>query len=239
MSILSDLNSIDLVVFHVINGFCGQTLVLDHIAGRLDSAQLKGLAFIGTFGALWFQPAKTQARQWETLILLLIAIVLSLIVARLFANLLPFRVRPMFTSDIGYRPPLYEIGAYFENWSSFPSDIAAIVFAISTGFWLVSRWWGLVWVIFSIVALVARIYFGLHYPGDAVAGALVGVGVALLINNEFMHAHIGKPIVALEQRAPAIFYGVFFPFIYEVSGLFSFTRGIYHAILHMLTGFRV
>jgi hypothetical protein len=83
---------------------------------------------------------------------------------------------------------------------------------------------------------VARIYFGLHYPGDVVAGALIGVGVTLAINNEFMHARVAAPIVATEQRAPAIFYGLLFPFIYEISTLFSFTRGIYHAI-KLLFGF--
>jgi undecaprenyl-diphosphatase len=234
MSILSDLNSIDLVVFHVINGFCGQNLVLDHIAGRLDSAQLKGLAFIGTFGALWFQPAKTQARQRETLILLLIAIVLSLIVARLFANLLPFRVRPMFTSDIGYRPPLYEIGAYFENWSSFPSDTAAIVFAMMTGFWLISRWWGLVWAGFGIIAILARVYLGIHYPGDVLFRALIGTSTMLAFGSEFMHAHVAAPIIVFEQRAPAVFYALLLPFSFELSSLFAFSRGVFHGVRGLL-----
>lgn len=233
---ISYLSKIDLAVFGAINGLCGQSVLLDHIAGRLESMQLKGLAFIGTFGALWFQGTKIQARQRQTLILLLIAIVLSLIVARAFANLLPFRARPMFTSGIGYRPPLFEAGAYFENWSSFPSDTAAIVFAMATGFWLLSRWWGLLWVSFGVAALGARVYFGVHYPGDVLAGSIIGICVMLALNNEFMRARLAGPIVAMEQRAPAIFYAVLLPFIYEVSTLFSYSRGIYHAALHVFHG---
>jgi len=53
---------------------------------------------------------------------------------------------------------------------------------------------------------------------------------------EFMHAHVAAPIVAVENRAPAIFYGLMFPFIYEVSTLFTYVRDIYHAILHLLYG---
>jgi membrane-associated phospholipid phosphatase len=234
---ISHLSGIDLVVFHAINRFCGQSLFLDQVVSRLESAQLKGLVFIGTFAALWFQRAKTQVRQRETLILLLIAIVLSLIVARIFADLFPFRERPMFASGIGYRSPVFAMDAYFENWSAFPSDTAAIIFAMTTGFWLLSRWWGLLWVSFSITATVARIYFGLHYPGDALAGALIGVGVTLAIDNEFMHGRIAAPILTVEQRAPALFYGLLFPFLLEISTLFSFTRGIYHAISQILRGF--
>jgi undecaprenyl-diphosphatase len=157
-------------------------------------------------------------------------------VARVFADLLPFRMRPMFVSDIGYRAPLLMTDAYFENWSAFPSDTAAIIFAMTTGFWLLSRWWGLLCVSFSISAIVARIYFGLHYPGDALAGALIGVGITLAINNEFLRTRIAAPIVAVEQQAPALFYGLLFPLLLEISTLFSFTRGIYHAISHILGG---
>jgi undecaprenyl-diphosphatase len=227
------LSGIDLDAFHAINGWSGRNLILDHVVTRLESVQLKSLAFIGTFGAMWFQRSKTQGRQRETLILLFIAIVLSLIAARTFANLLPFRVRPMFTPGIGYRPPLYEIGAYFENWSSFPSDTAAIVFAMTTGYWLLSRWWGLLWAGFSVIAISARICIGLHYPSDALVGALIGVTTMLAINNKFMHERIAAPFVVLEQRAPSTFYGLLFPFIYEVSSLFAFSRGIYHAIVRV------
>jgi undecaprenyl-diphosphatase len=235
--LLSHLRDIDLAVFHFINGFCGQSLTLDHIANRLESMQLKGLAFSGTFGVLWFRRTKTQYQQRETLVVLLLAVVLSIIVARLLANLLPFRLRPMFTSGIGYQAPLFQMDSFFEDWSSFPSDIAALSFAIATGVWHVSRSWGLVWFCFTIAALAARIYFGLHYPGDVIVGALIGVSVTLAINNSFMRANVASPIVAIEQRAPAIFYGLLLPFIYEVSWLFSFTRGLRHAILHLLHGF--
>ena len=120
-SVITYLGDSDLTLFHYVTGASGQSLALDHIANRLGDSQLKGLAFSATFGAPWFQRwAKHQFRRRQTLILLLVAIILSLVVARVFADLLPFRLRPMFAADIGYRAPLFHTDSYFEDWSSFP-----------------------------------------------------------------------------------------------------------------------
>lgn len=230
MGVLVYLNDLDRSIFQTINGFCGHSVVLDHIADRLEDFRLKGLALALTFGALWFQNIESLARRRQTLILLLVSIVFSLVIARLLADLLPFRVRPMFALGIEYRAPLFQVQPYFENWSSFPSDIAAVVFSAATGFWLVSRWWGVLWTIFGIVTLLARSYFGLHYPGDLVIGGLIGAGVTLATNNEFMREHVATPILVFERWRPAIFYGLLLPILLEFSSLFSFTREIFHAI---------
>jgi undecaprenyl-diphosphatase len=210
--------------------------MFDHIASRLEGGHLKGLAFMSTFGMLWFQRSKTLARQRETLVLLLLAVVLSIVVARALADLLPFRTRPMNAPGIGFRAPLFPRESTLVDWSSFPSDTVAVVFVMTTGFWLLSRWWGLLWACFSVMAATVRTCFGVHYPGDVVAGALIGIGVMIAVNNESMYARIASPIVAMEQRAPAIFYGLLFPLLYEVSTLFAFTVRIRQDILHFFLG---
>jgi hypothetical protein len=48
-----------------------------------------------------------SVRQRETLFILIVAIVVSLVVARICAYLLPFRERPMFSPDIGYAAPAF------------------------------------------------------------------------------------------------------------------------------------
>ena len=235
---ISYLRDIDLALFHIINGFCGRNVVFDQLVSLLESPHLKGLAFISTFGMFWFQRPKTLARQRESLVLLLLAVVLSIVVSRSLADLLPFRTRPMYAPASDFRAPLGRgLPTTIVDWSSFPSDNVAVLFVMTTGFWLLSRWWGLLWACFSLLAAAAaRIYFGYHYPGDVVAGALIGIGVMIAINNEFMHARIASPIVAMEQRAPAIFYALFFPFLYEVSTLFAYTRVIREALFHYFFG---
>jgi undecaprenyl-diphosphatase len=231
---LAQLTSIDLAWFHSINGWSGRSPILDRVQSHLEDARLKGILFSATFGALWFQRTKFQLQRRETLVLTLLAIVLSIIAARGFADLLPFRQRPMFTADIGFRPPLFQINPYFADWSSFPSDTAALVFAMTTGFFLVSRWWGLLWTIFSILAISARVYFGLHFPIDVIVGSFIGIVVTVTMNCQFMHARVASPIISLEQKAPAVFYAFLFAYLFEVSSLFVFTRYTLEAMVHML-----
>lgn len=224
---VSYLRELDLTIFQSINGFCGQNPRLDRFVIRMDFSTLKGLIFMGTFGALWFQRADDQARRRETLVIMLFAILLSIIAARAAAILLPFRIRPMFVSDIGFHAPLFPVGNY-EDWSSFPSDTATYFFVITTGFWLLSRRWGSLWACFSIIVILARVYLGIHYPSDVLAGALLGISITVVINNEFVHARIASPIVAAEQRAPAIFYGLLLPILFEAGTIFHFTRVMRH-----------
>jgi undecaprenyl-diphosphatase len=229
---LSRLQDLDFALFSYINWFCGRSFLLDHIANRLEDVQLKGLFILGSFGVLWFRrEQRTPVSKRETLVLTLLSVVLSLVVARALADLLPSRQRPMFTPGIGYRAPLFPTDSYLENWSSFPSDTAAVVSTLTTGFWLLSRSWGLLWACFSITAMVARVYFGIHYPGDILAGGVIGVGVTLVINNEFMRSHVARPVLAMEIRTPAVFYGFLFPFVHEVSTLFGFVRSLRQSVL--------
>jgi undecaprenyl-diphosphatase len=133
----------------------------------------------------------------------------------------------MFVSDIGFHAPLFTVGNY-EDWSSFPSDTATYFFVITTGFWLLSRWWGSLWACFSIIVILARVYLGIHYPSDVLAGALLGISITVTLSNEFVHARIASAIVAAERRAPAIFYGLLLPILFEAATIFHFTRVMRH-----------
>jgi undecaprenyl-diphosphatase len=58
---------------------------------------------------------------------------------------------------------------------SFPSNHAFNNFAAATFFFLLYK--NLKWILFTVAILIAvsRIYLGLHYPSDVLAGAAVGV----------------------------------------------------------------
>src|SRR3954463_1431199 len=64
---------------------------------------------------------------------------------------------------------------------SFPSDHATGGFALAFGIWLYDRTIGTVLLVIAAVLSFSRVYVGTHYPGDVVAGALIGVAAASLL----------------------------------------------------------
>src|SRR2546427_2509573 len=61
---------------------------------------------------------------------------------------------------------------------SFPSDHATSAFALAFGVWLYDRALGTVLLVIAAVLAFSRVYVGTHYPGDVVAGALIGMAIA-------------------------------------------------------------
>jgi undecaprenyl-diphosphatase len=65
--------------------------------------------------------------------------------------------------------------------AGFPSDHATAAFAIAgvLVLRLGARWWPV--LVAALVLAVARVALGLHYPGDVLAGAAIGLAVAWLV----------------------------------------------------------
>jgi undecaprenyl-diphosphatase len=66
--------------------------------------------------------------------------------------------------------------------AGFPSDHATAAFAIAMAVWLRDRRWGAALLVLAALLAVGRVALGLHYPADVVAGALLGMGCALLVH---------------------------------------------------------
>ncbi len=62
---------------------------------------------------------------------------------------------------------------------SFPSDHATVAGAVAVGILLANRRWGTVAMISAALMAFARVYVGAHYPGDVLAGLLLGATVAV------------------------------------------------------------
>ena len=82
--------------------------------------------------------------------------------------------------------------------AGFPSDHAAAGFAIATVVVLAHRRWGTLALAAAALMSYARVFDGLHYPGDVLAGAVIGVGVGCAL----MRWGAG-PLAAIQTRVDA------------------------------------
>lgn len=92
------------------------------------------------------------------------------------------RLRPS-NPDNPISEMVHIVGGYRGGAYGFPSCHAANTMALAMFTTLVFKRWGYGVVIFAWVLLqcYSRIYLGVHYPGDLMAGALVGIVWAVLV----------------------------------------------------------
>ncbi|HLZ02853.1 MAG TPA: phosphatase PAP2 family protein [Bradyrhizobium sp.] len=230
---LQSLAGLDVSIFHALNDLCGASPTLDRIVVHMEV--LKGSIFMGIVGLLWYWPDKEMPRRRQVIITIILAVAVALIANRVLSILLPYRERPMY--GIGANAPSFEWHADLEHWSSFPSDNATYLFAIAAGFWLISRWCGLLFGVFAALASLARVYLGIHYPSDILTGALLGIATSVVINRDWVRRRLASPLLALEPRYPPYFYGLFFLALAELSAGFPNARRIGVAVVHLFTGY--
>ncbi|MFE1773596.1 bifunctional phosphatase PAP2/diacylglycerol kinase family protein [Streptomyces sp. NPDC059008] len=65
--------------------------------------------------------------------------------------------------------------------SSFPSGHAASAVAFASGVAFENKWWGLALAPLAASVAFSRVYTGVHYPGDVLAGAALGAGAAFAV----------------------------------------------------------
>jgi undecaprenyl-diphosphatase len=70
--------------------------------------------------------------------------------------------------------------------ASFPSDHATGAFVIATAIWMYRKKDGIVWLVLAACIALSRIWTGVHYPLDVIAGAMIGTISAILVHRLFI-----------------------------------------------------
>lgn len=216
-------NTFDAEILRFLNQFAHQSRVFDGaMAAVARHAVFKGWVLVSVFWWVWFQPGDANVRNRKTVVVTLMSAVLCVVVGRLLADFLPFRVRPMNSAELGLVLPYEVSGGPFRRWSSFPSDHAMVFFAMSTGLWYVSKSLGAASTLYvACVIALPRIYLGYHYPTDIIGGALFGILFAYLANLDRVRTRLaGRAMRWLDAR-PASFYTCFFLFSMGLASLFD------------------
>jgi undecaprenyl-diphosphatase len=232
---------LDLAVFHAVNGLCGNWLLDRMAAYEENNYFFKGGIFLALYWWFWFAPGRERRlRNRQIIVAALIAAIVALAVNRALAVALPFRVRPMYAGGIGYHPPSIDFAMNLERWSSFPSDTATYWFALSCGVFRLNRVLGVAAMLYAALWMcLVRLYLGIHYPSDLLAGAMLGVVAVwaiawLLARQRRLADALMTRLGAAERDHPQLFYAVAFIVSFELTMMFGDLRDMVRAATHLL-----
>lgn len=172
------MQTLDWHLFQLVNGLAGRVPAVD---GLMVACAL-GLEYVLLFlvATLWVTPANderaTLGRQ-SLVIYAVLAALLALGINQLI-GLAWFRPRPFAAHPVN-------LLIRHANDTSFPSDHAAGGFALATTLLIARDRWarriGWLLLVLTVLLAFARVYTGLHYPSDVIAGGLIGFGSAAAI----------------------------------------------------------
>jgi undecaprenyl-diphosphatase len=124
--------------------------------------------------ALWLLARPGGSRRWKLVSASALAsAALALLVNQLIADVW-HRARPYES-----HPSAYHLSNSHDP--SFPSDHASAAFGIAFAVLLFDWASGALFVAAAVVIAVGRVFIGAHYPGDVLAGCLVGLACAVLV----------------------------------------------------------
>jgi undecaprenyl-diphosphatase len=155
----------------------------------------------------------------------IVGALIAVFLGRLVQNLSPMRLRPIHNPDIDFRIVHDIFRSPLEGWSSFPSDHAVLFFALSTAIFAKSRLVGI--FVFSwsfFVICLPRIYLGVHYPTDIIAGAIMGIVIMYIVLKVPFPHDTWKILRKFENTYSSILFAMVFLISVQIATLFDSVR---------------
>jgi undecaprenyl-diphosphatase len=228
-------NGFDHSILTYLNSFANRYPHIDALIVHVQHNNLiKGGFLIALWWYSWFsniEPsnAERSARNTNRLRLIagMLAMIAGLVIARILAQVLPFRIRPFANPELHFViPDANGTALNLATWSSFPSDHAVVWFCVVTCLYFVNRPLGLASAIYVLLLCLGRIYAGIHHPTDILFGALIGVTSVCIFSAEPIKRKLLTPILVWSETQPGWFYLCAFLCTYEISNMFDEIRAI-------------
>ena len=220
------MNAFDLATITFLNQFALQSQRIDATINFLSSNHLvKGGMLLVILWWGWFRIDHRQAQVRIHLVSTLVACFIAMVIARALALSLPFRFRPIHDERLDFVLPYSVQPVTLEGWSAFPSDHAVLFYALATGLFYISKRVGIFAIVYTTLFIgFPRVYLGLHYPTDIIAGALIGILVCLLCQQNGFRTRVSQPLLNFSVTKPEFFYPVFFLITYQIADMFNSGR---------------
>ena len=144
----------------------------------------------------------------------------GLILGRALAIILPFRPRPFRTAALHFQ--LLDGMSSIYQWSSFPSDHAILFMALAVGIFYASRRLGVLAICYVAFFICGpRLYLGIHWPTDILAGAALGTGIAAFATIPAYQTFVWKWALRAWNSHPGTIAASIFLVSYEITDLFD------------------
>ncbi|WP_459502565.1 undecaprenyl-diphosphatase [Bacillus sp. C1] len=161
---------VDYEIFERINQQVNKNIVLDYI--MIFFAEYAQYILIIAFLFFWiFNKQKSRIVIFQTMLACSLGFTLNRIIGLFF-----YRDRP-FVSHLH----INQLVEHAAN-SSFPSDHATSAFIIAVTVWLYYNRLGFILLVSAVLIALSRIWVGVHFPFDVLAGAIFGSVVAVSIH---------------------------------------------------------
>src|SRR5215475_11718757 len=223
------MNSFDVNILSFLNQFAQKSRVIDSIIVLLTyNDLLKGGVVMALLWWAYYRPTENKLFNCEYIIpTASICCASAMFVTRALAFILPYRERPLRTTEFQFNLPYTMLREMPIHWSSFPSDHAALFFALATGIYFSSRLVGAFVFLYVCIAICyPRLYSGIHWPTDIILGALIGMGTACLSNISAIRNSANSLSSKWLEKSPGSFHACFFLWTYQIATLFTGARDI-------------
>ncbi len=171
----------DIKVFNFINGFANQSTIVDVLGIFLAHYLAYILGLFLLFFLFW--PKKNIVKNRAMVLGSITSALISIFVVKKIILLFFARPRPYVILPLTHKLIAASIA---ENLQAFPSGHAIVFFSLSSVIYNFNKKLGILFFVSSVLMGIARVFVGVHWPSDILAGAILGILVGTIINRIYL-----------------------------------------------------
>ncbi len=171
----------DLKIFEITNGLANQSKVLNILGIFFANyiAYFLGLVLL----VLLFWPKKDLLKNRQMIFVALVSGVVARFLVKTIIVFFYHKPRPYVVIASAHKL-IHNFS--FDDFQSFPSGHAIFFFAISTALYFYNKKLGIMFFTFSIIIGIARVFVGVHWPSDILAGTALGMLTAWVVQHVYL-----------------------------------------------------